>query len=72
MERKTITLLVEENRTQFSPMGSLEVDISYILEEITPMALLKLILAFLVLKISNLPIWPPIQLSIPYLAFPSI
>jgi hypothetical protein len=26
----------------------------------------------LVLKISNLPIWPPIQLSIPYLAFPSI
>jgi len=29
--RKTITLLVKENHTQFSPMGSLEVDISYIL-----------------------------------------
>jgi len=29
--RKTITLLVKENRTQFSPMGSLEVDMSHIL-----------------------------------------
>jgi hypothetical protein len=42
------------------------------LEKITPMALLKFIPIFLALKISNLPVWPLIQLSFPYLAFPSI
>ena len=36
------------------------------------MALLKLSLSFLALKISNLPIWPPIQFSIPCMAFPSV
>jgi hypothetical protein len=41
-------------------------------EKITSMALLKLSLPFLALKSFSLPIWHSIQLSIPYLAFPSI